>query len=400
MLLLPLFLSVTLSLLVAIIFMTRKDFDAVNKWLSAAIVLTVVVQSIVFFIMATGRLTDYWYLFRLGCPFYYLTPPLIYIYVTSILRKKRKSLGHYLIHFVPFAISVIDIGWYYASTTSTYRIHEISLIRNISSAELQLGAGFLPSILHYYARFFQRLYYIAMQWLVLVEEKAFSKITSTTHKWTIVLTSAQTVILIGYGYFTAQIFLFDRSKGSNVFDSAKDISIFIMLVGMILICLYLFTHPEILYGSIFPRSKQNAKPKVKSIENGQYDWLPAGTNIQEYCDRLESFMQIQKPFLKKRISLGLVANEADVPAHLLSAILNKHYGKSFSDFVNEYRINHILNRIKEDSNWDQLTMEGIALDAGFSSRTGFYAAFKKHTGSSPGAYLSGLAEQSPSFNEQ
>ncbi len=394
MLLLPLFLSVTLSLLVAIIFMTRKERDVVNRWLSAVIILTVVVQSVVFFIMSTGRLADFWYIFRLGCPFYYLTPPLIYLYLTFILKKERRSFSHYLLHFIPFAISVIDIGWYYANTNSAHRIYEISIISEMSSAELHLGAGFLPSIVHYYARFLQRAYYMMKQWMILINEKAFSKINSPELKWALLLTSVQTLILIGYGYFAAQIFLLDQYRGDNLMDSAKEFSIFIMLVGVIAICLYLFVHPEILYGSFLTRSKSSSKAKIRSSESGQYDWLPSGTNIQDYCTKLENFMQLEKPFLKKRISLALIANETDIPAHLISAILNKHYGKSFSDFINEYRINHILARIKDDSNWDQLTMEGIALEAGFSSRTGFYAAFKKLTGKSPGVYLSGIALES------
>ena len=235
MLLLPLFVSVTLSLLVAIIFMTRRDRDIVNRWLSAVIILTVAVQSIVFFIMSTGRLADFWYIFRLGCPFYYLTPPLIYLYLSFILKKERKAFSHYLVHFIPFGISVIDIAWYYINTNSAHRIYEISIISEMSSAELHLGAGFLPSIIHYYARFVQRAYYMIKQWMILINEKAFSKVTNPELKWTLLLTSIQTIILIGYGYFTAQIFLFDQYTGDNVIDSSKEIRILIMLVGVIAI---------------------------------------------------------------------------------------------------------------------------------------------------------------------
>jgi len=396
MLLFPFFLSVTLSLLVAIIFMTRRSRDAVNRWLSGIIILTVAFQCIVFFIMSTGRLTDFWYLFRIGCPFYYLTPPLVYLYVNFILKKERKAFSHYIIHFIPFAISIVDIGWYYASTTPAFRINEISAIQEFPSAELYLGAGFLPSIIHYYFRFIQRVYYVVLQWTILIKENAISKTNRAELKWTFLLTSAQTMIVLGYGYFTVQIFLFAEFDTDNVFTTAKEISISIMILGIIAICLYLFINPEILYGAFLSRSKSSSKTKVKSSETGHYDWLPTGTNIQDYCSRLENFMQLKKPFLMKRTSISFIANETDIPSHLLSALLNKHYGKSFSDFVNEYRINHILNNIKENPNWDQFTIEGIALEAGFSSRTGFYTAFKKLTGKSPKIYLSELAESAPS----
>lgn len=392
MLLFPLFLSVTLSVLVAIIFITRRNRDAVNRWLSSIIILTVAFQCIVFFIMSTGRLTDFWYLFRIGCPFYYLTPPLVYLYVKFILKKERKPYYHYLIHFIPFVVSIFDIGWYYYSTDGTQRFNEISTIQEFPVAELYLGAGFLPSILHYYFRFFQRVFYIIMQWVVLIKEKNLPKKPHAEYKWLVLITSAQTIILVGYGYFTAQIFLLAELDNNDLFQTAKKISIFIMLCGIISICLYLFVHPEILYGSLWSRSKPGSKPRIKNTETENYDWLPAGTQIQHYCSKLENYMQAEKPFLGKRISLSFIASKTGIPAHVLSSILNKHYGKSFADFINEYRINHILNRIKEDPKWDQFTTEGIALEAGFSSRTGFYTAFKKLTGKSPGAYLSEQAD--------
>jgi len=385
----PLFLSVTLSILIAIIFMTRKDRNAVNRWLSATIILTVVFQSIIFYIISTGLLHEFWYLFRIGCPFYYLTPPLIYIYISLILKKERKSLRHYLLHIIPFAISVLDISWYYATTTSAQRISEILEIQKVSSAQIYLGAGFLPSIVHYYARFIQRVYFLGLQWLLLVKQNATSKLKSAELKWVILLTTVQTFIVIGYGFFTAQIFRFNTTRVTDSFDAAKETSITITLLGVITICLYLFIHPKILYGVLKPEPRSGAKAKSKASETGQYDWLPIGIDLQDCCSRLEQLMLVEKPFLKGKISLSIIANELKVPVHLLSAILNKHYGKSFSDFINEYRIQHLLTRIKEDSNWDQFTLEGIAIETGFS-RTGYYTAFKKLTGKSPGTYLSEL----------
>lgn len=387
MLLFPFFFSVTLCVLAAIIFMTRRNQDLVHRWLSALIIITVIFQCTVFFIMSTERLTDFWYIFRMGCPIYYLTPPLVYLYVNFILKKKRKSFKHYAAHFIPFAISIIDIGWYYVNTSSAYRISEVSTIQKLPVAELYLGAGLLPSIIHYYARFIQRAYYIIRQWIVLTKRHTGIKSNSPELNWGLLLTSAQTLILVGYGYFAIQILLFTEFNSSNVFTSSKQVSISFVLLGVISICLYLFTHPEILYGSFWLGPKPVSKPKVKSIEPGQYEWLPTGADITDYCNQLEHYMQAKKPFLKQRISLSYIANETGITPHLLSNILNKHYGKNFSDFNNEYRINHILNRIKLDANWDQFTMEGIALEAGFSSRTSFYAAFKKLTGKSPGIYL-------------
>ena len=402
MLLLPFFLSVTLSVLVIIVFITRKEHDNVNRWLSAAILLTVIFQMFIYFIMTTGRLADFWYLFRMGCPFYCLTPPLVYFYIIHNLKVDPKPFRYYLWHFIPFGISLLDVGWYYLNTSSADRISEIAMIQHHPSEEFFLGAGFLPPVVHYYFRLIQRVFYISLQWHALLTGKAFCKANRTTYKWTFFLTAAQTAIMIGYGYLASSIF-FTGPETEGTFGFEKELSLLVIFLGIIAICIYLFMYPEILYGTLLPtpndakdkkpQDSEPQNPEPKSANTEKYEWMPKGTNIHDLCTKLETFMEKDKPFLQKRISLSYISQKTDIPTHLLSAVLNKYYGKSFSDFINEYRIRQILLHIKENPNWDQLTIEGIAYEAGFSSRTAFYNAFKKLIGKSPGVYLAEITKR-------
>ena len=41
--------------------------------------------------------------------------------------------------------------------------------------------------------------------------------------------------------------------------------------------------------------------------------------------------------------------------------------------------------------WRQLTLEGLALEAGFSNRTTFFRAFTKLTGCTPSEYMAQVA---------
>jgi AraC-like DNA-binding protein len=389
MLLFLFYLAVTLSFLVAFIFMTR-DRDPVNRWLSGGILLSVAFQCMMFFVMATGRIQDFWFLFRIACPFYYLTPPLVYIYARHLLKKEPIVIKNYIIDFIPFLITIVDIAWLYMSTTPASRMMEISIIQEDPSAEVLLGAGFIPAVIHYYARLIQRIYYISRQWKLLIEHRRSSKVRNSVTKWIFMLTTAQSFIVIGYALFATGVFLVHSAEGYAMVNTSKKISVLVMCVGLIVMCLYLFINPEILYGTPRQRAKSDTKPKK---QNDDYDWLPAGTNIEEYCSRLEQFMETEKPYLSKRITVSSIATQIDIPAHLLSAILNRHYGKSFSDFINEYRIRNILRRIKDDPNWELLTIEGIAMETGFSSRAGFYTSFKKLTGESPRAYFSIITEE-------
>ena len=66
-------------------------------------------------------------------------------------------------------------------------------------------------------------------------------------------------------------------------------------------------------------------------------------------------------------------------------IINEKMGRNFLDFVNQYRVEEAKGMLT-DENRNHLTVLSIAYDAGFNSKTAFYSAFKKQTGTSPTKY--------------
>lgn len=71
---------------------------------------------------------------------------------------------------------------------------------------------------------------------------------------------------------------------------------------------------------------------------------------------------------------------------ILSKAINQGFGKNFNDFVNEYRISEVKDRLGK-SDLDRMTLLGIALDSGFNSKATFNRAFKKYTGMTPNQYV-------------
>ena len=66
----------------------------------------------------------------------------------------------------------------------------------------------------------------------------------------------------------------------------------------------------------------------------------------------------------------------------LSFVINNGFGKNFNDFVNEFRVAEVKNKLNEGAA-ENLNLLGIALDSGFNSKATFNRAFKKFTGISP-----------------
>lgn len=110
--------------------------------------------------------------------------------------------------------------------------------------------------------------------------------------------------------------------------------------------------------------------------------------FEELIQRIDGYMQATECFKEKSIKVHSLAKRLGVPAYKLSQILNAHYQKSFSDFINFYRIAYIKAKLNDAEFLQSYTMEALALQAGFASRSGFYKAFKKLEGINPKDYQS------------
>jgi AraC-like DNA-binding protein len=64
----------------------------------------------------------------------------------------------------------------------------------------------------------------------------------------------------------------------------------------------------------------------------------------------------------------------------LSQIINQQAGKSFYEFVNEYRIDYAKHLLKQHPD---KTVLDIALAAGFGNKATFNRVFKQHTRITP-----------------
>jgi AraC-like DNA-binding protein len=97
-------------------------------------------------------------------------------------------------------------------------------------------------------------------------------------------------------------------------------------------------------------------------------------------EKLERIMFEKSLYKNPNLSLQDLSQEINISSHQLSQFLNNNLGKNFTSFINEFRINEACKII---TSTDKLTLESIGYDVGFNSKSTFFAAFKKHTGTTP-----------------
>ncbi|OJJ14417.1 hypothetical protein BKI52_42295 [marine bacterium AO1-C] len=112
----------------------------------------------------------------------------------------------------------------------------------------------------------------------------------------------------------------------------------------------------------------------------------AADEMSQHIALLRQKLHEEKLYRQTNLKLEQLSEQTGITTKQISFILNHHFKKGFNDFINEYRIQEAIDQMNENA-LKNTTMEGIALDVGFSSRSTFYRAFKKVTGESPTAYL-------------
>lgn len=116
------------------------------------------------------------------------------------------------------------------------------------------------------------------------------------------------------------------------------------------------------------------KYALKKIDSKEASFLIA---------QLNDVMKNKELYKDTDVKLQSVAKNIHISTHKLSQLLNDNLGKSFASFINDHRIEEAKRLLKENN---QYTLEAIGYEAGFSSKSSFYATFKKEVGKTPSAY--------------
>jgi AraC-like DNA-binding protein len=94
-----------------------------------------------------------------------------------------------------------------------------------------------------------------------------------------------------------------------------------------------------------------------------------------------------KPFLSADFSFDDLVVLLAVPKNLVQRCLTEHLNTKFTDLRSHYRIRHAKELLCDTSN-QNITIEAIGFESGFTTRSSFYRAFKEQTGITPKEFVS------------
>ena len=94
-------------------------------------------------------------------------------------------------------------------------------------------------------------------------------------------------------------------------------------------------------------------------------------------------MQEEGLYKNALLKLELIAKKMKITENHLSQLLNDNMGKSYTEYINEYRINAAKEILKSNP---QQTIESIAYEVGYNAKASFFTTFKKQTGMTPAVF--------------
>ena len=165
------------------------------------------------------------------------------------------------------------------------------------------------------------------------------------------------------------------------------ISLFIFFV-MSLILLRLYKEKSKSYRLLFEKNKEQFEADKEAVLCKRD--LSKKTISDEVYDKILSelltAMTESKIYLQKDISVHKMAEILDTNTSYLSKVINDNFRLNFSGFINKYRI-HEAQKIILSEEYKNYTIEAIAYECGYNSKSTFNDAFKRITGLTPSNYM-------------
>lgn len=296
----------------------------------------------------------------------FLLGPLLFFYFRHIIKNETAIGKSVLLHFIPAVASIIVLLpifiLHYSAENSLHAFSRSALTR-------------IPNLVYALSSISMLVYLfvclkICLKILLMIR-KGRNRIIYFAALFLIELT------VIGVMLLCAIIL-----KRLSLFQFAGIITIQLMLA------LYMTgrRYPEFENDLIIEYSKAKyEKSKIK------------GLDVDAILKRLHDIMEMEKAYLDDELTLPVLSSMLGISRQQLSQILNERIGKSYSAYINGFRLQYAEKLLIQNRDMSILR---IAFQAGFNSKSSFNNQFKRTIGVAPTEYRDkhlGMIPQRPGY---
>jgi AraC-like DNA-binding protein len=321
-------------------------------------------------------------------PLFFLLGPFFLYYLKSIIQGKLVADKYLLVYAIPALIAGINTLPYYS-----YPFAE----KVAESAAIQ-GNYFLDGPVNFQLLFFPFKYQLRLAALYNLSVVLFSfiylirlkknsaiplkkKVSALLNR---ILAATTLAVIVPNLMVLLYVIVNSPKKGELVFRQAafeNNGAIFFMTL---LVPLSFFLIPSWLYNdqaTATPLDKFRAF--LQKLQKGTSP-VAMGSKLEksEDLERIIAYLETEKPYVQVNFSLHDLSQALNIPHIRVTACFNKELNTSFPSYRNKLRLAHAISLLRTGAHLTT-SIEGIAEQSGFKSKSIFYAAFKEEYGITP-----------------
>lgn len=360
--------SVTQAVVLSSFLLLPSNFRQTSNKLLVVVLLSIAAEYAELFLYGTGMTVLHPNYAYIGTLVSVLQPPAIYLYTKSLMYRSFEIEPRHSVHLIPFLVAVVVFLFGYYLQPVDVKIHILM------DQDLPGMPTSLPLALVIHGVFLSYLIYsvVALRKFAASVRNIFSNIESKQISWLKLLLSGYAVVWMVSLAYCLSFYTFKSTAEIEYVLMVAGVSGFIF-INMLVI--HALKQPVIFSGL--------TKEEAELLEERDAGKETVHPTIEQK-NRVEQFMEKEKPFLNANLSLNQLAKQMGISPRDLSFVINHGFGMNFFDFVGDYRIRHAtgLLGLREEGK----TILTVMYESGFNSKSVFNTAFKQKTGVTPTQY--------------
>ncbi len=307
----------------------------------------------------------------LQIPWHFLAMPFLYMFLIHYLNLAKKS-EILLKVIIPLFLIII--------------ITQISFVYNYSNSPSQKNLDYIYERYTSFEEMFSLIVslsiFIYSFYVLYRKKKLFTKILSYDNlKW---IHTFFKLTAVGYALWILALIIKVKMNFTGFLFSYYPLRVYTTVL------IYWLGYQGLRQIRILKERKQIRKSLLIDI-NGDYNLETIiNLNTEETSSEkhkqkffeIDNFIKKNKKFLLTKYTLQNLANDTQFCSSTLSLIINNIAGKSFTDYLNEMRVEQAKSLLL-DPDYSNYTITSIGLESGFNSKSTFYTVFKKHSAYTP-----------------
>ncbi len=304
-------------------------------------------------------------------PCYALFPVLFFLFIRKISRRKllKRDFFHFAFPLLLFLVNLtlltnLNYREKYAIIVENNLIHEADISQKVF---YRLHLFTYPLLIK-----IQVFVYIILSWFEILSlnrkiKQEYSYLKGINLRW------ATRFLVIFTIMFILSLIIYNEDYYFT----------FILLVNLIIGFAgvhYRYVHYEL-------KNQLNQPGQTEGKLCGKYAYsLISEEEKDRIYESLQEYIEVGKKYVNPDLRLSDIAKDIHTNRQYLSQVINERSGENFYHFINKFRIREFIDQLENDASRN-ISIEGMACNAGFKSKTSFYSTFKRVKGCTPKTFM-------------